>query len=428
MRYYDAYSEARNKLPKQDYKEDYAAIIESTFDNAFNIVYEEIEFEYEYGSNEFIPVDKVRVDSVINYTSSMVVDADDFKTFIFLPDFPDVHLGMKFKWNNSYWLVISTNKKESLSNSAEVRRCNNVLRYFDEYGNKIYEPCIIDTTLRFTKNVENYPITIGSNEEKVWCQRNARTALIKPNDKFLFGMPEQRTCFRVYGAGTKNMINTQTMNDYSPSLSEIYIHHYQYNSELDDLKEGFANAYAYKFSIKMGDIPTSYKVGDEGSFDASIYKSGEIFDSEILWCSSDSSIIKVDKNGNYSVLQEGNCAIMAYMKENKDISSSINLKVEDAPVEDSYEIIISPNVEYILQGDKEDFSCYLYKNGEKQDDTFEFLDISVNVPRKNYDITILGSNGFSIKNNLKYMKSPVLVQCKTGNYEETISVLLRGLY
>ena len=72
---------------------------------------EEIEFEYEYGSNEFIPVDKVRVDSVINYTSSMVVDADDFKTFIFLPDFPDVHLGMKFKWNNSYWLVISNNCK-----------------------------------------------------------------------------------------------------------------------------------------------------------------------------------------------------------------------------------------------------------------------------------------------------------------------------
>ena len=116
------------------------------------------------------------------------------------------------------------------------------------------------------------------------------------------------------------------------------------------------------------------------------------------------------------------------MKENKDISSSIDLKVEDTPVEDSYEIIISPNVEYILQGDKEDFSCYLYKNGEKQDNAFEFLDISVNVPRKNYDITILGSNGFSIKNNLKYMKSPVLVQCKTGNYEETISILLRGLY
>ena len=62
MKYYDAYSEARNKFPKQDYKEDYAAIVESTFDNAFNIVYEEIEFEYEYGSNEFIPVDKVRVD------------------------------------------------------------------------------------------------------------------------------------------------------------------------------------------------------------------------------------------------------------------------------------------------------------------------------------------------------------------------------
>lgn len=428
MKYYDAYSEARHCVPKQDYKEDYAAIIESTFDNAFNVVYNEIEFEYEYGSNDFTPVNKVRVDSVINYTSSMVVDAEDFKTFIFLPDFPEVHLGMKFKWNNNYWLVISTNKRESLSNSAEVRRCNNVLRYFDEYGNKIYEPCIIDATLRFTKNVENYPITIGSNEEKVWCQRNSRTALIKPNDKFLFGMPEQRTCFRVYGAGTKNMLNTQTMNDYSPSLTEIYIHHYQYNSELDDLKEGFANAYAYKFSIKMGDIPTSYKVGDTGVFNASIYKSGELFDSDIIWNSSDESIIEVNDNGEYNVLQEGNCVITACMKENNKISSSVDLKVDDNPAEDSYEIVISPNLEYILQGNSQDFECYLYRNGTKQDNQFEFLDVSEGVPRKNYNITILSSNSFSIKNNLKYMKSPVLVKCKTENNEETISILLRGLY
>ena len=46
MKYYDAYSETRHCIPKQDYKEDYDAIIESTFDNAFNVVYNAIEFEY----------------------------------------------------------------------------------------------------------------------------------------------------------------------------------------------------------------------------------------------------------------------------------------------------------------------------------------------------------------------------------------------
>lgn len=425
MRYYDAYESARSCCPKEDYRKDYAAILESTFDNAFNIVYDDIEFEYEYGSNEFTPIEKVRVDSVINYTSSMVVDGDDFKTFIFMPDFPKPRLGMKFKWGENYWLVISTNTDESLSTSAEVRRCNNVLRFFDQYGNKIYEPCIIDTTLRFTKNIENYPITIGSNEEKIWCQRNSRTELIKPNDKFLFGTPNQRVCFRVYGAGTKNVLNTETMNDNSPSLTEIYIHHYQYNRELDDLQEGFANAYAYQFSLDISDCPTSYHVGDTGKFTGTIYKGENVFEGSIVWTSSDPKVINVDAEGNFSILQDGQATIVASMEENNLVTASLNIEVD---TEDSYEVVVSPDIEYILQGNTQEFSCYLYKNGEQQQGDFTFKDNSINVPRDNYNLNIIDANHFSITNYKKYMYNPITINCTLGEYSKDINILLRGLY
>lgn len=428
MKYYEAYNEVRTKVPKQSYKEDYDAILAMTFDNAPNVIYEEIEFEYEYGSNEFTPIPKVRVDNIVNYTSSMVVDADDFKTFIFMPDFPNLKQGMKFKWGKNYWLVISTNVYEGLANSAEVRRCNNVLRYFDEYGNKIYEPCIIDTTLRFTKNVETPPITIGSNEEKIWCQRNERTALIKPNDKFLFGMPNQRICFRVYGAGTKNVLNTETMNDLSPSLTEIYIHHYQYNKELDDLVEGFANAYTYKFSVDINDAPTAYKIGDEGTLSATVYKGNNTFATNISWCSSNEKAIIIDNNGNYKAIGIGQAQITAYMTENKSITKSIDVKIEETISEDVYDIVISPDIDYILQGETVSFQAYLYKNGTKQEDAFVIEDVSVDVPRANYSISILNGNEFKIENKTKYMKKPVLVRCTSGEHQKVISVLLRGLY
>ena len=427
MKYYEAYNAIRTENPKQNYKEDYDAIVNQVFDNAYNIVYNEVEFEYEYGSNVFEKVEKVRIDSIVNYTSSMVVDSEDFKTFIFLPDFPEPLMGMKFKWNGSYWLVISTNNKESLTTTAEVRRCNNVLRYYDKYGNKIYEPCIIDTTLRFTKNITTYPISIGSNEEKIWCQRNDRTAMIKENDRFLFGHPKQRICFRVYGAGTKNILNTTTMDDTSPSLTEIYIQNYQINEAFDDLENGFANAYSNNFEIVMDDFPTTYNVGDTGVFKALVYKSKELFDADIMWTSSNDEIIKVEKDGSYEVLKEGNVTITVSMVDNNAITTSVELKVEDISIE-NYDIVITPNINYILQGDTKTFECYLYKNGQKQDNVFVFLDVSVGVPKNNYLIEKTSDNSFTLTNKLKYLNSSVQILCKTEGYEKTISVLLRGLY
>lgn len=428
MKYYNAYNEVRNNNPKNDYKEDYDAIVNDIFDNAFNIVYDDIEFEYEYGSNKFESIPKVRVDSVINYTSSMVVNGDDFKTFIFLPNFPKPKLGMKFKWGENYWLVISTNNDESLSTSAEVRRCNNVLRFFDEYGNKIYEPCIIDTTLRFTKNVENYPITIGSNEEKFWCQRNDKTTLIKPNDKFLFGVPNQRTCFRVYGAGTKNVLNTETMNDNSPSLSEFYIHHYQYNEEFDDLKNGFANAYMSKFSIEIDDCPLSYINGTQGSFNANVYKDTNLFITDIRWESSNNEVLTINEYGSFDALTIGDTIIKASMKDNENIFTTISIKIIEEPVEDTYSIVINPDINYILQDTTTEFSCYLYKNGEKQNDGFSFIDVSSKVPKSNYSILIQDDNHFSIVNKKKHMDSPLMIDCVSNKESTIMNIILRGLY
>ena len=144
LKYYNASNKIRQPNPKASYYEDYAAILDMGFENAPNVVYDEIEYEKTYGEEDFVSIGRVRVDTILNYNTGIIL-GDDYKTFIFAPEFPVIpYYGMKFKWKGSYWLVINTNSYASVPVSAEVRRCNNVLRFFNKNGEKVYEPCIMD--------------------------------------------------------------------------------------------------------------------------------------------------------------------------------------------------------------------------------------------------------------------------------------------
>ena len=429
LKYYNAYSKGpRTKTAKDSYINDFSAMMSQSFDNAANIYYNEIEFELDYGSNNFVKIPEIRVDSVTDYNTSMLVNGDDYKIFIFKPDFPNLVYGMKFRWGENYWLVINVDNEKNMAVSCEVRKCNNVLRFFDENGNKIYEPCIMDTTLRFTNNVDTPPITTGKEEQKIWCQRNSRTTKIRPNDKFLFGAPNQRYAIRLYAGGMKNEINTTTMDDTSPTLTEFYFQHYQINPEYDDLENGFANAYMHNFNISIDNVLSKLEVGSSGTLTATVTKNGEVVDKNVVWESSDSSILSIDESGNYNALNEGDVTLSVYMEDNVNILTSENIRVENSPVENVYTIDISPDQFYILQNSDIQYSCYLYKNGERMNDEFTFTDVSNNVPRDNYLIAVNDGNHFTVYNYRMYMNKPVIVRCMSGEHSEDIEIKLRGLY
>lgn len=429
LKYYNAYSKGvATQRPKDAYLNDFNAMMNQGFDNAANIYYNEIEFELDYGSNTFITVPEVRVDSILDYNSSMLVNADEYKTFIFRPEFPTPTYGMKFRWGENYWLVINVDNEKNMAISCEVRRCNNVLRFFDENGNKIYEPCIMDTTLRFTNNIDTPPITTGKEERKIWCQRNSRTISIRPNDKFLFGPPGQRYAIRLYAGGMKNDLNTITMDDMSPSLTEFYFQHYQTNPEYDDLENGFANVYMHNFSISIDNILSEIALGQTGTFSATVTKNGNIIEKNVVWESSDNEVLKVDEQGNYESLSEGSVVVSVHMEDNEDIITTMDINVTDTPVEDEYVVDISPDQYYILQGNNILYSCYLYKNGEQQNDEFTFVDYTEGVPKDKYSITVEDGNHFLVNNLGMFMQNPVKIKCVSGEYEKEIEIKLRGLF
>ena len=57
LKYYDAAKDMRQPNPKASYYADYNAMLDLGFDNAPNVVYDEIEYEQTYGENDFAKIE-----------------------------------------------------------------------------------------------------------------------------------------------------------------------------------------------------------------------------------------------------------------------------------------------------------------------------------------------------------------------------------
>ena len=428
LKYYNSSRPTRVSNPTQAYYDDFVAISDDIFSNAPNVVYNEIQYEAHYGQRDFKPIPMVRVDSVVNYNTGIQV-GDDYKIFMFTPDFPiEPFYGMKFKWGRNYWLVTNVDNLGSLVTNVEVRRCNNTLRFFDENGNKIYEPCILDQVLRFTNNNDTMTIVTGKAEQYVWCQRNSRTVKIKPNDRFLFGVPEQRIGFRLCAGGLGNSLNTITGDDNSPTLTQFYIEEYEINYQEDDIENGFASAERYEYSIDISENNTYFDIGTTATLNAVVYRGKEVVNKNVIWTSSDEDIISVNDK-TLTAISAGEVTLYATMEDNKNVYGSINVTVLGSETEDDiYNILINPDINYVLEGETISITANLYKNGIKQDNMLTIVDVSENVPRQNYRITIK-DNTFTIENKQKYLKDKVKIQCSYNNeLFEVFEFTLRGLY
>lgn len=434
LKYYNAYNATRTSTPAQSYKDDFAAIQDLAFDNAPNVYYGDnedcVEYEYIYGSNQFRPIDIVRVDDVVAYNTGLY-SSDDFKVFIFKNDFTNTHkftYGSKFRWKDNIWLVTSSNFMNGIANSVEVRRCNNVARFYDEWGNKIYEPCIMDITLRFTRNNTAQPIITSNGEQKLWLQRNDRTVHIKGNQRFLFGPKESRVAYKVYASGSKDYINTVTGDDNSPSLTEIYMQFDQIDLQRDDIESGFADARIAFYSIVGESIAGDYKIGDIIPLEFTVYKDNNITDLSVVYNIDTPDIAEIIDN-TIKINNNGSFVLTVSMKDNMDIQRQFAINVVANPQID-YQIRLTPDKGYILQGYKQVFECGLYQNGAISNENikFEFKDNTTGVPKNKYEVNIIDDTHFEIYNKGMFMTNPVRVLCTANGVSQEFDFELRGVY
>lgn len=238
--YYTSSSPAYIVSPGDSFINDFQNFINDQFYNAPDA--HMIQEESVIGSAIYSDID-VRVNSAINqYTGEKL--GDDWKAIIFKDLSHAAIVGTKYFFDDNYWLTINSEIIKNFAAGATLRRANGVLRWVNADGIRYSEPCCLEYTLNRPKDqASNNALFQIEGYTKIYCQANVRTKSIKPYQRFLFGPPENRVCLRIFGGGLRNYLNQKTLDDTSSTLLELEVGIYQINPDVDDIINGYANAY-----------------------------------------------------------------------------------------------------------------------------------------------------------------------------------------
>jgi hypothetical protein len=301
-----------------------------------------------------------------------------------------------------------------------------MLKWIDKFGNIISEPCIMIETIKQSNDYSGDKLTTISGFTGLFCQRNANTNQIVSNQRFLFGVKENRKAFRVYGDGVKNFLNSVTDDDESPAITELTIAGAFVYQGIDDLENGIANRYLDNFTLEINEADFNDVIGTEKQLTATTKNNGIIAEAPLTWTSSNPEIVSIDEAGLATLLEMGTVDISCTLGNNGTIIDSIQITVS-ATQTDYFDIRITPDISVINEGDIQTFMVHLYENDIQVANTFAFTVIG-SVPSKNYSFIINNGNSFGIQNNLAYYNSPLIIHCVSGNQATDLSINLNGAW
>jgi len=411
-------------------KETYKTEVQQSFNDYFyqSVDWYTIQEETSVGSGQYQNVD-VRVNNVINPTTSDNIE-DDFKKLIF-PDLNhSVNLGRLYLFGDNYWITTNVDKIKSLAQTVVVRRCNNVLRWIDEQTGAFYEePCSIGYLIKENRDYSTAgsAIVVPSGMVDCFFQINSRTNKIKPNQRFLFGNENIFVAYRVEGGGINNFNNQKTLDNNSASLGRYGLSVDFINEQTDNVTLGIANAYTNVYEITLNQSTGSGSTSQTIQLEATVKLNDETVTRNVTWASSNTTVATVNSTGLVTILATGNSTITCSLENNTTVSDTCLITGTGSPV-DNYQVIFSPDSNYVLEGAEKTWTVYLYKNNVQQVDTFTFSLDSNTVPAANYTYTVLGGNSFKIKNITRFLTDSLEITATSGSYNNTITVSLRGAW
>jgi hypothetical protein len=421
-KYYTAGSPVFFQTPKQYYSNGFQSWLNDQFYNSSD--YYVMQEESSFASGSFIDVD-VRVNRAVSSVTGVKL-GDDFKQLLFKNIEHATGIGFLYQFDENFWLCTHSETIKNLGITCTVRRCNNMLKWIDDYGNTYSEPCIIDYEIkRPTDSMGRVDPVTPEGFIQVFTQGNTDTRQILPSQRFLFGNTSNRTCYKIYGNGINNFENQKTQIDESANLLWFYMGASYINNETDDLTNGIADR--YKVSIALSLYPTS--ITGNTTETIQLYPTVTLNDikvyRDVIYSSSSSAIASVSGSGLVTLNSSGSCNILSYVETN--ISASANALVTVMSGSSTLtEVRVDPNPDFILQDDTTSYNVKLYVDGVQQAETFAFTISGSNVPTDNYTFTTITGNSFSVENIKVYMDNPLVINCVSGSATKQLSILLKG--
>ena len=252
----------------------------------------------------------------------------------------------------------------TLTADFKVVRCNNVLTWIDEYGNIITLPCYLGTDITSTNNLIGKDGIVPNMRMIILVQANDFTKSIVKNQRFMF---EHSTAFKV--EEINNFMQEQG-TDGQVTCVKIYIN-YSAILPSDNVDINICDYYDVDYTVKINQDDIDQTKGFEGSLTATVKNLDEVVDNiELIWESSDNSIVTIDKNGNYKIVGKPNdkAVITCYMKENTDVRDTINITVVSSLIDNKVIVINPNNITILKERQSIEFNCKVCNEGEDTTD------------------------------------------------------------
>ena len=430
--------------PHDRYISDLQALINDRWENSTQTIFD-ILMETQIGSKIYEPIE-ISVDTAVDIGTGFK-KGDDFKVFSFRDITLEIPIGTMFKTDMDYWLCVNSNGYASPTNSCEVRRCNNVMKWIDPSNGVVNEQyCVIDYEMSSPRPRHDKDINVADGHIFVIVQGSPLTRSIEKNQRFIFnGQPYKFSA-------VQSLLDTNDDTNDTLLYMDMYLDMIQPD---DDLVNGVANIDDYVYSINVESdvssdmtsiIETDYNeslvneinkeisailmprgkmVDGSGIIKATVYLNGNVVNRDVTWSCNEYATINDD--GTYSLNGEvGDVATFtATLTDNPNISASCDITITDVPsILDGKSIIMYPAYNSVRQKQPITFEVYVYENGEAQDNeitwSYDGLDDS-------YFAIVQNEHTFTLHAK-KISTTPLELTFSSQGVSKTISIMLMPLF
>lgn len=421
LAFYSTYLNNIAKTPNQNWRNTQQAFISEMFENSTIVrhdVYEEgYPFDFKFVNNL-----DCWVSTVIDVTTGMTKNSDDYRSLYFKNIEHEVGRGRYFKWENNYWIVYetTTHELESIS-TCNVRRCNNWLKWLNDKGEVIKYPCVIEGDLTSANAQVAKTITQANSHINVIVQGNKDTLSIIKNTRIIFN----HSVYRFYA------INNYMQVDYVDDDAPLLFMDFYLDMEIDEdnIAENLADDIRNEYVVECNVQQLTGQIDTEGDIISTVYHKNKVVSNpRIEYFSNDDDVVSVDNNGHYVFKKNGNAIISVRILGNEISTIEIPVTVEDVS-NTTYDIIVNPIVTSLRQGLSVVISAKIVDNLNNEIDDVITLTHSGADSENNYNIVDNNDNTWTLTNNMR-SKLPLTLTFTNNSYnvEYSMDIQLKAMF
>lgn len=421
LQFYSSYLNNVAKSPNREWREEQQAFVSEMFDNSTIVRHDVYEENYPFDFN-FVNNPDCWVSTVLDVTTGMVKNSDDYRSLYFKDIDHEVGRGRYFKWLDNYWIVYetTTHELETIS-TCNIRRCNNWLKWLNDKGEVITYPCVIEGDLTSANAQVAKTITQANSHINVIVQGNKDTLSIIKNSRFMFN----HNVYKFYS------INNYMQVDYVDDNAPLLFMDFYLDMEIDEdnVAENLADDLRNQYHIECNVEQLTGQIGNEGVITPIVYHNNKPIENvRIEFVSSDDNIITVDKDGNYLMRNNGEAVISVQIFGNEISKIDIPIIVTDVS-QTTYSIIVNPIVSKLRKGLSVTLSAKIVNNLNEEISDIITLTPSGTDNKNNYTIIDNGDNTWVLTNNLQSTIPLTLTFSNTTyNVETSMEVQLKAMF